>query len=332
MKLFLRMSKFCAGFFILASFSYMLSTFFEKPPTVLMPEELPPVVVTQAKAISDFDEAPKRFVSASGEDRLRFLLLGTDEREDEPARSDTIILATYFPNEGQIKLLSIPRDTKVRIAGQEKMDKVNAAHAIGGMELIQETLENWSGLRIDHVAKVNFNGFKELIDGVGGVTVSPERPFSYGGNDFELGEQTIDGTEALNYVRFRKDQDGDFGRIKRQQEVVEKTLKAVLSDFSVTSLPSYLSFYKKHVKTDMSILEMAEVAKLAHKNGIDLESMTLKTSSAKIDRIWYELASEESVHEALQWLEDKPDMTEMTPEKSHLSTLPGNEQTKKDLH
>lgn len=243
----------------------------------------------------------------SSKERIRFLLLGTDEREDEASRSDTIILATYFPNEGKINLLSIPRDTKVWIPGQAKPDKINAAHAIGGMELTKDTIESWSGLSIDHVAKVNFNGFQELVDGVGGVTVSPERAFSYGGDSFIDGNQTIDGEEALNYVRFRKDQDGDFGRIKRQQEVVENTLKAVLSDFSLASLPSYFGFYKEHVKTDMSIFEMTDVAQKAYANGVEIDGMTLPTGSTKVDGIWFEETSAPAVESSLAWLEDQPE-------------------------
>lgn len=243
----------------------------------------------------------------SSQERIRILLLGTDERKDEPSRSDTIILATYFPNEGKMNLLSIPRDTKVWIPGEEKPDKINSAHALGGMELIKETVEDWSGLEIDHVAKVNFNGFTELVDTVGGVTVSPERSFEYGGDSFSIGNQELDGKEALNYVRFRKDQDGDFGRIKRQQEVIENTLKAVLSDFSPSAVPSYLKFYQQYVETDMSFFDMYDVATRAFANGISIEGKTLPTSSAKIDGIWFEEANPSSTYETLAWLEKQPD-------------------------
>lgn len=241
--------------------------------------------------------------SPSSTERIRFLLLGTDERDDEASRSDTIILATYLPKEGKMNLLSIPRDTKVWIPSEQKQDKINAAHAYGGMNGIKETVEQWSGLEIDHVAKVNFDGFQELVDGVGGVTVSPQRAFAYGGDTFELGEQTINGEQALNYVRFRKDEDGDFGRIKRQQEVIQNTVTSMLSDFSLTSLPSYLTFYKEHVQTDMSGFEITSVAKKAYSNGLDIEGQTLPTQSAKINGIWFEETTVPAVTESLAWLE-----------------------------
>lgn len=274
--------------------------------TVSAPENSQPSYMVTAQKDEDTPPPPPARIH-SDEDRIRFLLLGTDERKDEPARSDTIILATYYPNEGKMNLLSIPRDTKVVIPGRDKVDKINSAHAYGGMDLIKETVEMWSGLPIDHVAKVNFNGFKELIDSVGGVTVSPERAFSYGGNEFNLGEQKLGGKEALNYVRFRKDVDGDFGRIKRQQEVIENTLKTGLDEFSFSTIPSYLSFYQKYVKTDMSYWDMYELAKTAHSNGLKIEGKTLPTTSLKEDGIWYEVAEASSAYTSLQWLEKQPE-------------------------
>ena len=272
--------------------------------TAYAPEEkLPSYMI----ASSAEDTPPVTRPVSSDKERIRFLLLGTDERDDEASRSDTIILATYLPKEGKMNLLSIPRDTKVWIPSERKQDKINAAHAYGGMNGIKETVEQWSGLEIDHVAKVNFDGFQELVDGVGGVTVSPERAFAYGGDSFELGEQKINGEQALNYVRFRKDQDGDFGRIKRQQEVIQNTLTSILSDFSLTSLPSYLTFYTEHVQTDMSVFEMTSVAKKAYSNGLAIEGKTLPTQSNKINGIWFEETSVPAVTQSLAWLEDNSD-------------------------
>lgn len=290
----------CVVCFIPSSYDYLGIN------TVLAPEDKQPNYMVTAKNDEDV-EPPVPTRIHSNEERIRFLLLGTDERKDEPSRSDTIILASYYPNEGKMNLLSIPRDTKVMIPGKEKADKINSAHAYGGMDLIKETVEDWSGLSIDHVAKVNFNGFKELIDSVDGVTVSPERAFSYGGDDFTLGEQQVNGKSALNYVRFRKDVDADFGRIKRQQEVIQATLTKGLDNFSFGTIPSYLRFYQKYVKTDMSYWDMYELAKTAHANGLKIEGKTLPTSSTKEDDIWYEVADVSGVYDSLQWLEKQPE-------------------------
>lgn len=256
-------------------------------------------------------ETTKKVERVEAEERIRFLLLGTDEREDEPSRSDTIILATYFPNEGKMKMMSIPRDTKIYIDGE--IQKINAAHAIGGLDLVRDTVEDFTGLSIDHVAKVNFNGFKELIDEVGGVTVHPKRSFSYAGHTFEGTEQTLTGEEALIYVRFRKDVDGDFGRIKRQQEVIQNTISSILSDFKLSAIPSYLSFYRNHIESDMSFGDMYHIAKTAYSNGVTLEGATLHTTSVKEDGIWYEIVSEDKKRESLNWLEEKPETVIQSP-------------------
>lgn len=257
-------------------------------------------------------ETVETVARVDAEERIRFLLLGTDEREDEPSRSDTIILATYFPNEGKMNMMSIPRDTKILIDGE--MQKINAAHAIGGLDLVRETVEDLTGLSIDHVAKVNFNGFKELIDEVGGVTVNPKRSFSYAGHTFEATEQNLTGEEALIYVRFRKDVDGDFGRIKRQQEVIQNTISSILSDFKLSAIPSYLSFYRNHIESDMSFGDMYHIAKTAYSNGVTLEGTTLQTTSIKEKGIWYEVVNEDEKQKTLNWLEEKPDTVMPSPQ------------------
>jgi len=258
--------------------------------------------IVRAKNIDETPEEDVKRVDA--EERLHFLLLGTDERPNEPSRSDTIVLATYYPNEGKMNMLSIPRDTQVTING--KTEKINAGHALGGMPLVKETVETWSGVHIDYVAKVNFNGFTELIEEAGGVTVNPQKEFSYGGDTFKVGKQKLDGKEALNYVRFRKNEDGDFGRIKRQQEVIQNTVSAVLDDFNLLSIPTYLNFYRKHVESDMSFGDMYHVAKVAYSNGVHFESKTVLTHSTKENGIWYELADDESKASVLAWLENRP--------------------------
>lgn len=267
------------------------------------------MVHTEIVKANNFDDEPAKETveRVEAEERIRFLLLGTDERKNEAARSDTIVLATYYPNEGKMNLLSIPRDTKVHIPGQEKEDKINSAHALGGMDLIKQTVSEWSGLKIDHVAKVNFNGFKELVDEAGGVTVNAKKTLSYGGITIQPGKQKLTGEEALTYVRFRKDEDGDFGRIKRQQEVIQNTLSAVLSDFNPLSIPSYLNFYRKHVESDMAFSDMYHIAKTAYSNGVKLEGKTIKTSSSKDDGIWYENVDEQQKEVSLAWLEQRPE-------------------------
>lgn len=302
--------KIMLSFSLLLLFCFIPYSLFNSNGNFITKKEIAPGVMKSYVVQADQFDKKEREQQVerihSEEERIRFLLLGTDERKDEPARSDTIVLATYYPNEGKMNMVSVPRDTKVHIPGQEKELKINSAHAIGGMPLVKQTVEEWSGLQIDHVAKVNFNGFKELIDEVDGVEVNAKSTLSYGGITIHEGKQTLSGKEALTYVRFRKDGDGDFGRIKRQQEVIQNTIKAVLSDFDVFSLPTYLQFYEKHIDTDMSFTDMYKVAKTAYSNGVTLEGKTIPTHSSKEDGIWYELEDEQEKQNVLNWLEKKP--------------------------
>lgn len=97
--------------------------------------------------------------------------------------------------------------------------KVNAAYAIGGPELAAQTIEELTSIPIDHYADIDFKGFKESIDAVGGVTIEVDETYhedGYNNINFEPGTQSLSGDEALSYIRFRHDPRGDFGRIERQ--------------------------------------------------------------------------------------------------------------------
>lgn len=305
--------KWLSAILIVVILLFVPYSFFVKKDSIVPDEQKIQMVQPDTVQANNVKTNPveKKVERVEAEERIRFLLLGTDEREDEPARSDTIVVATYYPNEGKMNMLSIPRDTKVMIQGKE--EKINAAHAIGGVELVEETVEAFTGLEIDHVAKVNFKGFKELIDEAGGVTVNPKKGFSYAGYTFEKGEQTLTGDEALIYVRFRKDEEGDFGRIKRQQEVIQNTISSILSDFKLMSLPSYLNFYRKHIESDMSFGDMYSVAKTAYSNGVTLEGKTIKTTSIKERGIWFEISDDRAKEESLAWLENRPEEVILSP-------------------
>ncbi len=181
------------------------------------------------------------------------LLVGVDDRSDgrtDGIRSDTLILARVNPTTGAIGLLSIPRDTRVEVRGRGT-SKINAAYAYGylhpqelyadnvsqqesGMALAAETVEWFTnmgsyGARIDYTMQINFDGFADLIDAIGGVTITvpktivdtayPTADYGTMRVEFLQGEQQMDGTRALMYARTRHP-DSDFGRNQRQQLVV----------------------------------------------------------------------------------------------------------------
>ncbi|WP_317951459.1 LCP family glycopolymer transferase, partial [Rossellomorea marisflavi] len=141
------------------------------------------------------------------------LLLGVDERAGDKGRSDTMIVVTVNPHEKTTKMLSIPRDTLVDIVGRGTRDKINHAYAFGGVEMSMDTVEEFLDIPIDYYAKINMEGFKDIVNAVGGVTVNNDFTFSSGGYTFNEGQLSLNGEKALAYTRMRKqDPRGDFGR------------------------------------------------------------------------------------------------------------------------
>ncbi|PRY13511.1 LCP family protein [Kineococcus rhizosphaerae] len=137
-------------------------------------------------------------------------------------RTDTIMLLHVPDGGGPAALISVPRDSYVPIPGHDK-NKINAAFSIGGAPLLMQTVEDVSGLRIDHYVETGFGGFAQIVNAVGGVEMCPEKAVDdvRAGLDIQAGCQTMDGKTALGYARYRyTDVNGDFGRVQRQRELL----------------------------------------------------------------------------------------------------------------
>ncbi|MDI9627698.1 MAG: LCP family protein [Acidobacteriota bacterium] len=175
------------------------------------------------------------------------LLVGTDARDPGPGyqpvpgdedltsvRADTIMLL-YRPPTGRSVLVSLPRDSYVPIPGFGQ-DKLNAAYAYGGPALLAETVELVTGVRLDGYLEIGFDGFASLVNAVGGVEVCTDIALQddFSGLDLPAGCSTLDGTQALAYVRMRyADPRGDIGRAERQREVIGKVVNQAASPISV---------------------------------------------------------------------------------------------------
>ncbi|WP_240372438.1 LCP family protein [Brevibacterium zhoupengii] len=164
------------------------------------------------------------------------LLLGSDEPMDQVdvndsrgLRSDTIMVM-HIPESGSnVQVMSIPRDSWVDIEGHGKA-KINSALSTGGLPLAVSTISDFIGTELDHVAIIDFEGFKALTDSLGGVTVNSEQSFEKNGYTFEKGENLLDGDEALTFVRERKSfQDGDFQRARNQQAFIRGLTNEIIS-------------------------------------------------------------------------------------------------------
>lgn len=192
------------------------------------------------------------------------LLIGCDNREKgEVARSDTIMLAFLNNDTGEISLLSIPRDSYVNIAGTSTNTKINHAFSSGGVKLTKATVEQLTGISIDNYALVDFNGFKEVVDAIGGVTINVDtrmyKPSE--GIDLYEGEQVLDGADALAFCRYRGYSNGDFGRIEHQQMFLSALADQLLSASTITSIPELVKIAYEYVETDISLSDAINIGK-----------------------------------------------------------------------
>jgi len=216
------------------------------------------------------------------------LLLGVDTPKGFKTRTDTIMLATVDTKTRKARLVSIPRDTRVKIKGA--WDKVNAAYVYGGIDLAKETVEDFLGVKVDRYVVVNFNSLTKIVDAVGGIEVDVPVRMKYLAENIDLypGKQILNGADALAYSRYRYTDEGDIGRAKRQQEVIEILAKKIFSVEGLKNLPELVKLMQENVETDVPVREIFALAKLAPdiiENKI--VSVVVPGKNEKIDGLWY---------------------------------------------
>jgi LCP family protein required for cell wall assembly len=223
----------------------------------------------------------------NGQETVNFLLIGSDRRPGGSFRTDTMVIAILRPNEGQVSLISIPRDLWVSIPGWENQ-RINTAyqhgvsvgHPGGGPGLLKETILYNLGIRIDHTAMVEFDGFRQIVDTLGGVDV----PVSCAYTDWRLidpsfnpenennwhlyttgpGVVHMDGDLALWYARSRQ-KSSDFDRGRRQQEVLRALFVQALQAGTITRIPELYENLRSTVETDLGLADLLQLAIYAPK-------------------------------------------------------------------
>jgi len=186
---------------------------------------------------------------------------------NDPKRTDTLILAHYNADDKKINLVSIPRDTLVSING--KNQKINAAHAIGGVRYAVAAVEALLGIQIDYYGKINYEGFDKVINAIGGVDMDITRQMDYDDPTQDLSIHFnkgttvhMDGKKAEEFFRWRKNTDGsgftngDLGRIQNQHMFISKVMEKIKSPITVIKIPSILSAIKSSVETNMDANEI----------------------------------------------------------------------------
>ena len=260
--------------------------------------------------LSPEEQAVKEFANAGVFGEYNVLLLGIDSRTErgleaeitaKSYRTDTMILATLDIKNKKAKLISIPRDTKVKVKGN--YNKINAAFVYGGIELAKETVENFAGVRIDRTMVVDFQSLVKFVDLLGGIEIDvPIRMYRPTEEiDLQPGLQVLNGHDALAYSRYRGTPGGDIDRAARQQEVIQALMKEIISVKGVSMIPSLYKTMEENMVTDIPLKELMTLGKLAPQilnNG--LETMVVPGRNALIEGIWFWEADKDALIEMLQ--------------------------------
>lgn len=232
------------------------------------------------------------------------LLMGDDRRPGETrARSDTLILARIDPQKKKVQLISIPRDSRVKIPGYSAPQKINAAAAWGGPALAIKTVKELTGVPISHFLTVDFTGLRYIVDAMGGVWIDvPEKidgrvTHNKWNNEHRLiqpGYQKLDGWHALTFVRVRHQfADGDFSRMRNQQTFIKAMVKQGLSLSSVIKAPKIIAAVSDNLTTDLTVAQLVDlVGQFKGMKDADLETATVPSHSDFIDGVSYVIIEE----------------------------------------
>ncbi|MBB5179395.1 LCP family protein required for cell wall assembly [Planomicrobium koreense] len=239
-------------------------------------------------------------VTLTEQDPFSVLLLGVDEREGDSGRSDTMVVMTVNPKDQSTKMVSIPRDTYTEIIGRGTMDKINHAYAFGGIEMSMATTENLLDIPIDYVVQVNMDGFKDIVDAVGGVDVENAAAF----DNFSTGNIHLNGDDALSYVRMRKqDARGDFGRQDRQKQVLQAVIREGASANSLMNYNDIFNALGTNVRTNMTFDEMKDVQKNYREAAGTVDQMIVQDGYGEtINGVWYYMMNDAELAEIQQTL------------------------------
>lgn len=227
-------------------------------------------------------------VSVEKKEPFSILLLGVDHRKNDVGRSDSMILLTVNPNDKTTKMVSIPRDTRTEIVGKGIEDKLNHSYAFGGVQMTVDSVENLLNIPIDYYLEVNMEGFKDIVQAVGGVDVDNDLDFTYEKVHFKKGMLHLNGEEALKYSRMRKlDKRGDFGRQLRQRQVIEAVIKKGASVSSLTNYQDILNAIEKNVETNLTFDEMISIQKDYRDSASKIDKIQITGKGTKIKGIYY---------------------------------------------
>lgn len=261
----------------------------------------PPVTGVAASTTSTLQESPLA---------MNIVLVGYDKRPEGNAevtegRSDTIILVRIDPDQHFVSLLSVPRDMLADIPGYG-LYKVNGAYAFGGGALLIRTIQSEIGIDLDHYVALNLQGFEALTNALGGVYIDVDRRYlnltqSWEHIDLQPGYQLLNGGLALDYVRFRHDDNIDFGRMARQQQFITAVREQALGWNLTLKVPKLVKALFSNLDTDLSANEIIKLAYWVMKlDGGRIKQAEIRAKTGMIHGVFYVLPTDEELASAVQ--------------------------------
>ncbi|WHY76926.1 LCP family protein [Neobacillus sp. WH10] len=290
------------------------------------------VYSNMAKAVNKMNHPISREVSKKRDVKVQFhkkdpisiLMVGVDEREGDGGRTDSMLVLTVNPEKKTTKILSIPRDTRTKLISSTKpnknrTDKINHAYAYGGIEMSIETVEHFLNIPIDYYVQVNMEGFKDIVDAVGGIDVDNQFAFELDGVYLKKGPQHLNGEEALQYARMRKDDPrGDLGRQERQREVISKIINKGKSLSTLTNYDKILGALENNIKTNLTLDDMIGIQSTYKPAAETIDKIEIEGEGKMINNGWYFLVSDETRQQLSDQLRDQLGLQSEAVEKYYM--------------
>lgn len=231
------------------------------------------------------------------------LTMGTDvgalDRGNTGGNTDSLELFTINPKTKRITMTSIPRDTLVRVPTKEGPTyvKINAAYSIGGPKKTVKAVSELLDVPIDYYAVINMGVLKKVVNTVGGVTVDNPFAFTYEGHHFKKGKQHLNGELALKYSRMRySDPNNDYGRQKRQQQIIESVIQKFKKSGSIGTANNILDAVKDGVKTNIPVDDIATLYGNYHAAMDNVTTYHFQGQDATIDGVSFQIASPKEIN------------------------------------
>lgn len=243
------------------------------------------------------DLADGNTIGQNNPDELLFLFTGVDsDGGDTGTRTDTIMLVLCNKANKEIKIVSIPRDTRVYVNGN--LDKINSAHSYGGMPLTIKTIRDFMAIDLDYFMQVSFQAVVDGVDAMGGIDIDVDERVA-DAMKMNPGPHTFDGEKALWYVRFRKGYvDADLGRIKTQQDFVVSFIKQALRPKNIFKLPRIYRAMSKNMETNIPFSTLASFAwSFKNISDADISTYTIDGNPETIGGVSYFVPYDNSVLE-----------------------------------